>query len=66
MRLEASSGVQCPPFLTLLSTPPQPSLLASAYKVASGWERLMGLWVDSHHPGDMSHQYDLLKGAQLP
>ena len=46
MWFEGFSGVQWPPIFTLLSTPPQPSLLASVYKVISGWERLTGLCND--------------------
>ena len=60
-----------PPNLTLLSTPPQPSLLAYVYKVTSGWGRLMGLCSDLaefiHHCRSLRHNSDsCIKASKLP
>ena len=60
-----------PPILTLLSTPPQPPLLASVYKVISGWGRLIGLSSDlaefTHHCKSLRANSDsCINASKLP
>ena len=71
MWLEASSGVQCSPIFTLLSTHPQPSLLASVYNMTSGWGRLMRLCSDLaefiHHCKSLRDNSDsCINASKLP
>ena len=60
-----------PPIFTLLSTPPQPSLLASVYKVISGWGWPIGLCSDpaefTHHCKSLrDNSHSCINASKLP